>query len=44
MANNKANGITDATTRPARQFPKSNTNIKINQYGFSRKKIPKHYS
>ena len=29
MANNKANGITEATTKPALQLPRSNTKMKI---------------
>ena len=29
MANNKHNGITEATTKPERQFPNNNTTTKI---------------
>ena len=29
MANNKQSGITDATTKPERQFPKSKTTTKM---------------
>ena len=29
MANNKANGITEATTKPALQLPNNNTKMKI---------------
>ena len=29
MANNNANGITEATTKPALQLPSSNTKMKI---------------